>query len=104
MIEATVKEQHDGVRWLLSAGAAAILIAGFVAWSDSTLSNSDREHRLGETLHELRSAQTTLPSGALDPRMGNTVVLREPAAPAILAAGKQASGGHAEKGDEKAHH
>jgi len=110
-------EQADGIRWILGAGLAAVLIASFVAWSDHTLSTSNSEKLLGERLRELRTAQASLPTssvkaGSLDPRQGNRVALREPAAPAILAAGLKVkghgsdehSGGHASGGDSHSGH
>jgi hypothetical protein len=96
-------EQQEGMRWIIGAGIAAVLIASFVAWSDHTLSTSNSEKELGERLRELRTAQTSLSStseqtGGLDPRQGVRAMLREPAAPAILAAGAKkqyhASGAH----------
>jgi hypothetical protein len=100
-------EQQDGLRWILGAGIAAVLIASFVAWSDHTLSTSTSEQELGERLRELRTAQTSLSTtsedaGGLDPRQGARAMMREPAAPAILAAGAKPHGhgthGHGDKG------
>jgi hypothetical protein len=87
-MEAIEREQSDGIKWLLGAGTVAVLIASFVAWSDWTLTNSTSERELGRSLHELRSAQTSLARGAVDSRQRGQAVLREPAAPAVLAAGK----------------
>ena len=96
-------EQQEGLRWIVGAGIAAVLIASFVAWSDHTLSTSNSEKELGERLHELRTAQTSLSStseqaGGLDPRQGMRAMLREPAAPAVLAAGAKKSHGHPAEG------
>lgn len=63
----TQKESRDSWVWLFVGGAFAICVALFAFWSDRTLSTSDHEKRLGETIHELRSAQAGLPS-SLDPR------------------------------------
>ncbi len=90
-MEAIEREHSDGIRWLLGAGFAAVLVTAFVAWADTTLSNSTREKDLGRTLLELRTSQASIPSGAVDPRQGGHPVLREPAVPAVLAAGRTQS-------------
>mgnify|MGYP006988489948 CR=1 FL=1 len=87
-MEAVGREHKDGMQWILGAGLVAELIAAFVAWSDRALSTSTGEQRLADTLRELRTAQPSLPSGNIDSRQGHRVVMREPPAPAVLAAGR----------------
>lgn len=66
-IDSTV--QRAGGVWLVGAGAAAVLLALFLYCADFKLTNSDREIVLEKTLRELRGAQTSLTSGAIDPRI-----------------------------------
>ena len=63
----TEKERRDSWIWLFVGGAFAICVASFMFWSDRTLSNSDSEKVLGQTIHEIRSAQVSFPS-SVDPR------------------------------------
>ena len=60
--------QADGYRWFFVVGAIAICFSIFLANIDKRLSESDKEKRLGDTLRELRTAQTTLPSRVTDSR------------------------------------
>ncbi len=65
-------ETQRGVRWFAIAGSVAVLFAFGLYTVDETLSNSPRERKLGQTLLELRSAQTTLPaSQSPDDRLGH---------------------------------
>ena len=63
----TNKERRDSWIWLFAGGAFAICVALFAFWSDRTLSTSDSEHVLGQTIHEIRSVQVSFPS-SVDPR------------------------------------
>lgn len=62
------KIERDGIRWFFIAGTAALALSLFLFFVDEGLSNSKSEQRLAETLRELRTAQASLPSGAVDPR------------------------------------
>ena len=61
--------KSDAYRWILMAGGGAVLLSCFLAWADYTLSHSDYDRRLGETLRELRTAQSSMASGAVDSRI-----------------------------------
>jgi len=63
------QEQKSGVRWFFGAGFVAVCLCYFLYYVDNSLTFSDREDRLAETLYDLRSAQTGLPSGAVDSRL-----------------------------------
>ena len=61
-------EQTDGYRWFFFVGALAVAFSVFLATVDQRLSESDGERKLGETLRELRTAQSSLPSRVTDSR------------------------------------
>ena len=58
----------DAFRWIIGAGAFALLLTAFLIAADYGLSHSDREKRLGETLRELRTAQASMASHVTDQR------------------------------------
>jgi hypothetical protein len=62
------QEQKKGIIWLLIAGPFAILLTFALYNIDQTLTNSTAEADLGNTLRELRGAQTSLKASELDPR------------------------------------
>lgn len=92
-------EHRDGMRWLFGAGLVAVAVAVFLWWWDMVLSSSDRERKLGATLRELRTAQSSLSSGKLDPRQGHVARMREPAPPAVLDAAFVRDAHGAQEGD-----
>lgn len=57
------------MRWLFGAGAVAILFSFFLFSIDNYLSNPDRARRHDEKLKEIRSAQTSIASSSVDPRV-----------------------------------
>jgi hypothetical protein len=67
-MELDPQEQKDGMRWLYSAGAFAVVLSIFLFVSDHKLSTSTREKDLGNTLRELRTAQTSLTGRVTDER------------------------------------
>lgn len=62
------QEQKKGIIWFLIAGPFAILLTFALYNIDQTLTNSTAEAELGNTLRELRGAQTSLKASDLDPR------------------------------------
>ena len=62
-------EQRSGMRWLIGAGLAAVLLSISLALIDFSLSSSKYEQELSSTLRELRKAQFGVPAGEVDPRM-----------------------------------
>ena len=68
-LEGDPKVLADGMRWFFIAGPIAVAFAFFLYSADEMLEHSDREKVLGETLYELRSSQTGLPSRVEDPRV-----------------------------------
>jgi hypothetical protein len=75
----------DARRWFFGAGLAAVLLSLFLAVTDYRLSHSDREKVLGQTLKELRTAQSSLPSRVTDPRQGSGAAGFAAPAPAEIA-------------------
>lgn len=72
------EEQAKGFRWLFGAGAIAVVFS-FALWQvDLFLSNSDSEKRLGATLLELRTAQTSLPGRVIDSRQSGRGLITQP--------------------------
>jgi len=63
------QEQKSGVRWFFGAGLVAVCLSLFLYNVDNILTFSDKEERLAETLYDLRSAQTGLPTGSVDDRL-----------------------------------
>lgn len=59
----------DAFRWLIGAGGLALLFALSLVWIDNSLTYSKREERLGDTLRELRGAQSGLVARPIDPRL-----------------------------------
>ena len=57
-----------GLRWFFGAGTVAVIFSLFHVWADNYLSTSNKEEILNRTLHEIRDAQTSLPSRVTDPR------------------------------------
>ncbi|MBN8549690.1 MAG: hypothetical protein J0M12_10275 [Deltaproteobacteria bacterium] len=62
------KVAADGYRWFFFVGILAVLFSIFLATVDKRLSESDGERKLGATLRELRTAQSSLPSRVTDTR------------------------------------
>ena len=67
-MELNPQEQKDGMRWLFSAGAFAVVLTIFLFFTDHQLSTSTREQDLGNRLREMRTAQTSLASRVTDER------------------------------------
>lgn len=65
---ASKKEHQDGMKWFFATLVVSFLFLLFLVKVDSSLSSSNKEKQLGETLHQLRTAQTTLGSDSIDPR------------------------------------
>ena len=63
-------EANGAIRWLLGAGGAALLLSAFLFWADEFVMGGARARDIehNKMLHELRSAQISLPSNANDPR------------------------------------
>lgn len=62
-------EARGARRWFWGAGAAAVLLSLWLWNVDNRLTNSPRERVLTETLYDLRSAQTSLPTANVDHRL-----------------------------------
>jgi hypothetical protein len=62
------KIERDGYRWFFALGLVAIALSLALWTVDDVLSKSDSEQRLGQTIHELRTAQHTLPARVTDTR------------------------------------
>ena len=67
-MEFNEKEASDGIKWMFGAGAFALALTAFLVYTDNSLIDSKREQILGETLRELRTAQTSLGTGLIDER------------------------------------
>lgn len=65
--------ESNAKRWFLIAGLVAIGLVAFLMKADNLLTFSKREQVLGQTLKELRGAQTNLPSRPTDDRQLITV-------------------------------
>jgi len=66
----TTKEDiRAGFLWFIGAGIFSVLISVALYLTDEGLSNSTRERDLGNALFDMRSAQTSLPTGAMDERL-----------------------------------
>lgn len=63
----TEKERRDSWIWLFAGGTFAICVGLFAFFADRYLSTNGRERILGETIHEIRTAQASVPS-SVDPR------------------------------------
>ncbi len=68
-MELDPKIESDGLKWIMRAGFVALLVSSFLVWVDHTLSTSDTDERLAETLYELRTAQSSLGTGSIDERL-----------------------------------
>ncbi len=55
-------------KWFFGAGAAALVLCLFLVWADDYLSNSKGEEQLRQSLHTLRTAQSSIPSRVTDER------------------------------------
>jgi len=73
-------EEKAGMNWLFGAGFVAVAVACFLAWADYRMIHSPGEKQLGETLYELRKAQTSLNSDVTDPRQLTAVDLNQASA------------------------
>lgn len=62
------KVESDGYRWFFGMGLLALVFCFVLKTVDDKLSTSDSEKRLGQTLHELRTAQASLPARVTDSR------------------------------------
>ena len=60
------RDEKWGWQWFCVAGGFAVLLSVVLAYVDTSLISSDKEQRLGKTLYELRSAQTSLGSRKQD--------------------------------------
>ena len=73
------KEAQDGVKWLVYAGSAALLLSLFLFWVDNSVMGNaaarDRAHN--EELRELRLAQSSLPANVTDERQVLPLVLEQ---------------------------
>ncbi len=79
-------EARAGQRWFVIAGMVAILFGLFLKNADDRMTVSRSEKELGATLRELRTAQTSLPATAQDPRQTLHLVM--------VGQGDAAPGGH----------
>lgn len=68
-MELNPKDVKAGMTWLFVAGGAAIALSIFLQYADYSLSTSDREVRLRDTLLELRTAQAEVGSDTIDRRL-----------------------------------
>lgn len=71
------RDEKWGWNWFFGAGLFAVALSLGLAYMDHRLIHSDKEKRLGETLHELRSAQTSLAGHSADPRQLRIVSVAE---------------------------
>lgn len=62
------KEVEGGRRWFFGMGLFAIALSLGLRFVDDYLANSPKERQLGQTLSELRTAQTSLASRVDDVR------------------------------------
>ncbi|MBX7137367.1 MAG: hypothetical protein K1X83_05235 [Oligoflexia bacterium] len=67
-MELDPNELKAGMKWLWGAGLAAVLLSVALFCADEALTNSKRDQILGQTLNELRTAQTSIVSDTTDPR------------------------------------
>ena len=65
----TPLEQRWAYMWFFGVGAIAICVAVTLATIDQSLTNSDREVRLNNTLKEVRSAQASFETRNVDKRL-----------------------------------
>ncbi|MBX7143387.1 MAG: hypothetical protein K1X79_02970 [Oligoflexia bacterium] len=64
----THKIESDGYRWFFGMGLLAVVFCLVLKAADDGLSTSTRDKVLGQTLHELRGAQASLPGRVTDTR------------------------------------
>ncbi|HMO01823.1 MAG TPA: hypothetical protein PKD37_02150 [Oligoflexia bacterium] len=62
------KENALAWRWLTLAGTVAICFSLFLVWVDEYLSNSTAEIEKAATIAEMRTAQSLVGDGKIDPR------------------------------------
>jgi len=62
-------EMKNGYTWFFGAGLFAVLLSIGLFFTDEMLENSSKERDLGQTLFELRSAQSSFTSGSVDERL-----------------------------------
>lgn len=62
------QEQKLGAAWFFITAPVALLTILFLAKADIYLTYTDSEEKHAATMHELRLAQTSLPSATLDAR------------------------------------
>ena len=62
-------EEKVGITWLLIGLVVGIALTCFLMRVDDALTFSTRDKVLGETLRELRTGQTSIPSRSVDPRI-----------------------------------
>lgn len=67
-MELDPQETRAGTKWFFMAGLFAIAFSFALVKIDDSLTESKRDKILGETLHELRTAQASLPSRSQDER------------------------------------
>ena len=72
-----VKVVKNSYTWLVVAGGAAIALGIFLYSVDNSLTFSNSEEVLGETLHELRSAQAEVSPGISDLRQTGGIALTQ---------------------------
>lgn len=65
------QETQLGTQWFIGSLIVALCFAGFLYYCDQRLSNSPRDRILGQTLLELRTAQTSLPGNISDSRLAD---------------------------------
>ena len=70
-MESNVAEQKSGMVWLSIAGPVAILLVFALYTVNNRLTESTGEKVLGDTLRELRGAQTSIQSHYSDVRSTN---------------------------------
>lgn len=62
------KVEKDGITWVLTAGIASVFVAALLWYIDDSMTYSPVPERQYQELKDLRSAQSGLDSGRVDPR------------------------------------
>ena len=70
-MEQNIQETKLATQWFIGALVVAVSFASLLYYFDQRLTNSPRERNLGQTLFELRIAQSSLPSGISDARLAD---------------------------------
>lgn len=65
----TKEEMRAGFLWFIGAGIFSVLLSVALYMADEGLSNSTRERDLANALFDMRTAQTSLPTGSMDERL-----------------------------------